>query len=78
VALDLERLRSIGHLSHGQTQSRTRSGREHPDSGLPFQVTRDELGNDVTEHSVPGTGVSARQDVNIRPAPVEYDLRGRS
>jgi hypothetical protein len=78
MALDLDRLRSIGHLSHGQTGSRTRSGREHPDSGLPYKITRDESGNDVTEHGAAGSGVSQRQDVNLRPDPVAYDLRRRS
>ena len=56
--------------------SRSRSGREHPDSGEPFKVTRDELGNDVTEHGKRGSGLSDRQDVNIRPETVNVDLRG--
>ena len=64
--LDLEKLRSIGHLSRGRTVSRSKSGREHPESGEPFKVTRDELGNDVTEHGKRGSGLSDRQDVNIR------------
>jgi hypothetical protein len=65
VALDLEKLRSIGYLSRGRTQSRSRSGREHPESGLPYQTTTDECGNDVTEHGPAGSGVSIRQDVLI-------------
>jgi hypothetical protein len=76
--LDLERLRSIGHLSRGQTQSRSKSGREHPESGEPYKVTRDELGNDVTEHGARGSGVSDRQDVEIHAQPVTLDLRGRT
>jgi hypothetical protein len=72
--LDLDRLRSIGHLSHGQTRSRSRSGREHPESGEPYKVTRDELGNDVTEHGKPGSGLSDRQDVNIRPGVIHFDM----
>jgi hypothetical protein len=73
--LDLDKLRSIGHLSHGQTRSRSKSGREHPESGEPFKVTRDELGNDVTEHGKQGSGVSDRQDVNIHAETVKVDLR---
>ena len=30
--LDLDKLRSIGHLSRGRTMSRSKSGREHPES----------------------------------------------
>ena len=78
MPLDLDKLRSIGHLSHGRTMSRSTSGREHPDSGLPYKTTRDESGNDVTEHGAPGTGTSQRQDVSLHPAPVEYDLVKRS
>jgi hypothetical protein len=74
--LDLDRLRSIGHLSHGRTASRSTSGREHPESGLPYKTVTDELGNDVTEHGAAGSGVSQRQDVNLHPGPVRYDLRG--
>lgn len=62
-----DRMRSIGHLSGGRTGSRAVSGREHPDSGKPFQAVTDEHGNVVTEHSDPGSGVSFRQDVEIRP-----------
>ncbi len=75
VPLDLEKLRSIGHLSKGRTVSRSKSGREHPDSGEPFKRTRDELGNYVTEHGRPGSGVSDRQDAEIRPDTLKIDLR---
>lgn len=75
MSLDLEKLRSISHLKGGRTMSRTTSGREHPDSGLPYQVTRDELGNDITEHGRAGSGLSERQDVNINAETVHYDLR---
>lgn len=74
MTLDLDKLRSIGHLKGGRTMSRSTSGREHPDSGLPYQVTRDELGNDVTEHGKAGSGLSERQDVEIRPDPIHMDL----
>lgn len=75
MALDREKLRSVGHLRGGRTMSRVTSGREHPDSGLPYQTTRDELGNDVTEHGTPGSGTSQRQDVSINAETVHYDLR---
>lgn len=76
--LDLEKLRSIGFMSRGRTMSRSRSGREHPESGEPYQVTRDELGNDVTEHGARGSGISDRQDVSIHAETVHYDLRQHS
>lgn len=75
MTLDLEKLRSIGFLSKGRTMARSTSGREHPDSGLPYQTTRDELGNDVTEHGKRGAGVSERQDVEIRAETVHHDMR---
>jgi hypothetical protein len=56
--IDLDKLRSVGQLRGGQTRSRSTSGREHPDSGLPYKTTTDELGNTVTEHGDPGSGVS--------------------
>jgi hypothetical protein len=70
--LDLERLRSIGHISR-RTRSRSRSGREHPESGLPYKTTTDELGNDVTEHGKAGSGTSERQDVTINAATVRHE-----
>jgi hypothetical protein len=76
TAADLERLRSVGHVSK-LTRSRSKSGREHPESGEPYKVTRDELGNDVTEHGRRGAGVSDRQDVNIHAKTIEYDMRGQ-
>jgi len=69
-----EKMRSIGHLPGGRTRSREQSGREHPDSHLPFKAVTDELGNTVTEHGDPGSGVSVRQDVEIRPALVQTEL----
>ena len=71
---DLEKLRSIGHVSR-LTGSRSRSGREHPETGKPFKVTRDELGNDVTEHGKAGSGLSDRHDVNIHAETLNVDLR---
>ena len=66
----LERMRSVGYLPRGRTQARVSEGREHPDSGEPYKATLDELGNTVTEHGQPGSGVSDRQDVHIRAQPV--------
>lgn len=74
MSLDLEKLRSIGYLSRGRTMSRSTSGREHPDSGLPYQTTRDELGNDITEHGQRGSGTSERQDVEIHADTVHHNL----
>lgn len=65
--IDREKYLSIGHLARGRTKDKVVEGRQHPDSGLPFKATTDENNNTVTEHSVPGTGVSERQDVEIRP-----------
>ena len=74
--LDLERLRSIGHL--GQ-RTRTRviaEGRAHPDSGEPYVTRRDENGHDTTEHGKAGSGVSNRQDVSINNVPpIHLDMR---
>jgi hypothetical protein len=69
-----DKLKSIGFLSRGQTRSREHSGRSHPDSGLPFKATTDELGATVTEHGEPGSAVSSRQDVDIRPDVVRGHL----
>ncbi len=70
-----EKLRSIGFLSGGRTRSRERSGRSHPDSGRPYKAVRDELGNITTEHGVPGTGVSDRQDAHVFPDVVRSSER---
>lgn len=72
------KLRSVGHLKGGRTMSRSTSGREHPDSGLPFKAVTDELGNTVTEHGTAGTGLSQRQDVEIRPEAVAVDLNAQA
>lgn len=72
--IDLEKLRSIGQLRGGRTGAQVTEGREHPESGLPYKTTTDELGNDVTEHSDPGSGVSVRQDVEIRPDTIRVTM----
>jgi hypothetical protein len=66
----LEKMRSVGVLRGGRTRSTAQSGREHPETGKPWQSVTDELGNTVTEHSEPGSGVAFRQDVEIRPGTV--------
>ena len=63
-----DKLLGVGYLSRGRTQARVREGRAHPDSGEPFKATKDELGHVVTEHGRRGSGVSDRQDVNVRLA----------
>lgn len=70
---DQEKWRSIGYVSK-RTMSRSRSGRSHPDSGEPYKVTRDELGNDVTEHGKRGAGVSDRQDAHIHAETLDLNL----
>lgn len=69
-----EKIKSIGFLSGGRTRIVEKTGREHPDSGKPYRSVTDELGNTVTEHSDPGSGVSCRQDVEIRPDVVQARL----
>jgi hypothetical protein len=67
-----DKIKTVGVLRGGRTRSREETGREHPDSGKPYKAVTDELGNTVTEHSDPGSGVSCRQDVEIRPALVQH------
>jgi hypothetical protein len=79
--VDRDKLLSIGYLSKGRTRARVREGRAHPESGEPFKAVKDELGNVVTEHGKPGTGLSDRQDVNILAPCVNVtlgELKGRS
>jgi hypothetical protein len=61
-----ERMRSIGYLSRGRTRPRVVEGREHPETGVPFKATTDELNNTVTEHATKDD----RQDVLVRPQTV--------
>jgi len=68
-----ERMRSIGVISR-RSRPVVREGREHPESGLPYKATTDELRATVTEHGAAGSGVSARQDVLIRPKTIKYKL----
>lgn len=63
--LDLERLRSIGHVRRLTRDRISDEGRAHPDSGLPYKTVTDVNGHDTTEHGAPGTAVSSRQDVHI-------------
>jgi hypothetical protein len=66
----LEKMRSVGVLRGGRTRDRVQSGRDHPETGKPWLAVTDELGNTVTEHSEPGSGVAFRQDVEICPGTV--------
>jgi hypothetical protein len=54
-----DKLLSVGYLSKGRTRPRVKEYRTE-ESGI-VKVTRDELGNDVTQHSK-----GDRQDVHIR------------
>ena len=65
--IDLEKLRSIGYLSHGRTGNRVREGRR--EDGVRTKATTDELGNTVTEHAV-----GDRQDVHIRAKPIRAHI----
>lgn len=66
-----DKIRSLGVIGK-RTRPLIEEGTTHPATGLRFKATTDELGNTVTEHSQPGaTGVSARQDVVVRPKIVE-------
>lgn len=66
--LDLDKLRSIGVMRGGRTRPKVTEARG--EDGSRTKATTDELGNTVTEHSKRGTGVSHRQDVQIRPQTV--------
>lgn len=66
-----DKVKTVGVLRGGRSRSREVSGREHPDSHLPYKAVTDEAGATVTEHSEPGSGVACRQDVEIRPDPVK-------
>jgi hypothetical protein len=58
-----DRLLSVGVLRGGP--ARTVEARD--EDGTRRKAVTDEANNTVTEHSRPGTGVSFRQDVHIRP-----------
>jgi hypothetical protein len=60
-----ERMRSVGYISR-RSRPTVRSGRAHPESGLPYKATTDEHGT-VTEHGAAGSGVSSRQDALVTP-----------
>jgi hypothetical protein len=65
-----DRLMSVGFLSRGPTGSRVSEERD-ADGSRRKRVT-DELNNTVTEHTKPGTAVSHRQDVELRPELVRW------
>lgn len=62
--LDLDKLRSIGHLSRGRTRPRVREGRDS-ETGDRFKSVTDELGHTVTERG------HDRQDVTINARPAQ-------
>lgn len=68
--LDMAKVRSISVMGSGaRERSRPKSGTD-PRTGMRYQSVLDENNTTITEHSKPGTGYSVRQDVNIRPKPV--------
>lgn len=70
----LEKLRSVSTMKHGRTKSRVDEGRD-PETGARWKSTTDELNNTVTERTGNGpSGVSERQDVQLRPETVRYKL----
>lgn len=56
--IDLDKMRSIGYLSKGQTRNKVKEGKDN--NGQRYKATTDELNNTVTERS------GDRQDVLIR------------
>lgn len=66
----LEKLRSISVGT--RTRDKVQEGRDS-DTGARWKATTDELNNTVTERSENGpSGVSERQDVQLRPGTVHY------
>lgn len=57
---DLDKMRSIGHLSRGRTRDQVREGRRA--DGVRVKATTDQLGNTTTEHATKDD----RVDVHIR------------
>jgi hypothetical protein len=66
-----DKLLSIGYLKGGRTGPKVVEGDRHPESGLRYKSTTDELNNTVTEHTAPNSGVSVRQDVHLRPKSIK-------
>ncbi len=64
-----DKLLGIGYLSKGRTGNRVREGREHPETGVPWKATTNELGHTVTEHAK-----GDRQDVLIRPQTIRAHI----
>lgn len=65
-----DKVRSVGYLRAGRTRPRVREGRSHPDSGVPFKATTDELGATVTEHNT----ADDRVDVQVQPGALRVSL----
>lgn len=66
-----DRLLGIGHLRGGRTRPRVREGRSHPETGVPFKATTDELGATTTEHATQDD----RVDVTVAAPHVRVQTR---
>jgi hypothetical protein len=60
--VDIEKMRSLSVLGR-RTRPQVREGRQHPETGVAFKATTDELGNTTTEHATK----DERVDVLVRP-----------
>lgn len=65
---DIEKLRSIGHLSKGRTKDHVKEYRDKDDGHL-IKETTNEIGTTVTQHDTPDD----RQDVMVRPQTVHME-----
>lgn len=66
-----DRLLGIGFLRGGLSGPRVHEGRTHPETGVAYKATSDELGATVTEHATRDD----RVDVNIRAPLVRASIR---
>ncbi|OHV42185.1 hypothetical protein BBK14_11220 [Parafrankia soli] len=62
-----DRLLGVGVLRRGRTRDQVREGRAHPETGVPYKATTDQLGTTTTEHATRDN----RVDVLIRAPHVE-------
>lgn len=70
--LDLEKLRSIGHLSKGRSGAKVKEYKD-PEDGHRIKATTYEQGTTVTEHNTPDD----RQDVMIRPQTIHVETEAK-
>jgi hypothetical protein len=66
--VDLDKLRSV---TTARGLSRRRPAETRSEDGSRTKAVTDENNATVTEHTRPGSGVSHRQDVEIRPQTVK-------